>query len=66
MIAPSRAQRTVFMSTTFVSTMPLPMVDATAVPMSAPVRLKNAAIAIACRGVSTFVETTVAMAFAAS
>jgi hypothetical protein len=46
--------------------MPLPMVEATAVPMSAPVRLKKAAIAIAWRGVSTFVETTVAIAFAAS
>ena len=52
--------------TTFRSTMPLPMVEATAVPMSAPVRLKKAAIAIACRGVRTLVETTVAIAFAAS
>ena len=29
------------------------MVEATAPPKNAPVRLKNAAIAIACRGVST-------------
>ena len=66
MIAPSNAASTVFMSTNFVSTMPLPMVEATAVPMSAPVRLKKAAIAIAWRGVSTLVETTVAIALAAS
>ena len=66
MIAPSSAQSTVVMVMTLVSTMPFPMVEATAVPMSAPVRLKNAASAIACRGVRTFVETTVAIAFAAS
>ena len=44
----------------------LPIVEATAPPNNAPVRLKNAAIAIAWRGVSTRVETTVAIAFAAS
>ena len=60
------AQSTVAIVTTFVSTKPLPMVDATAPPMSAPVRLKNAAIAMAWRGVRTLVETTVAIAFAAS
>ena len=60
------AQSTVDITTTFVSTKPLPIVDATAPPMSAPVRLKNAAMAMACRGVRTFVETTVAMALAAS
>ena len=60
------AQSTVVIVTTFVSTKPLPIVEATAPPKSAPVRLNNAAIAIACRGVSTLVETTVAMAFAAS
>jgi len=65
-IAAISAQRTVDIVTTFVSTKPLPIVDATAPPMSAPVRLKNAAMAIACRGVSTLVETTVAIAFAAS
>ena len=60
------AQSTVVIVTTFVSTNPLPIVVATAPPSRAPVRLKNAAMAIACRGVSTLVETTVAMAFAAS
>ena len=39
---------------------------ATAVPQKAPTRLVNAASMIACRGVSTRVETTVAMALAAS
>src|SRR5207249_10927697 len=52
--------------TTLVSTSPLPIVEATAPPRSAPVRLKNAAIAIALRGVRTRVETTVAIALAAS
>ena len=60
------AQSIVVVVTTFVSTKPLPMVDATAPPTSAPVRLNTAAIAIAWRGVRTFVETTVAIAFAAS
>ena len=61
-----KAQSTVASVTTFVSTSPLPMVEATAPPASAPVRLKKAAMIIACRGVSTFVETTVAIALAAS
>ena len=65
-MAASSAQSTVAMVMTFVSTIPFPMVDATAVPIRAPVRLKNAASAIACRGVSTLVETTVAIALAAS
>jgi hypothetical protein len=65
-IAPSSAQRIVDIVITSGSTIPLPMVDATAVPMSAPVRLKNAARVIAWRGVSTFVDTTVAIALAAS
>ena len=60
------AQSTVVIVTTSVSTNPLPIVEATAPPTNAPVKLKNAAIAIACRGVSTRVETTVAIAFAAS
>src|SRR5206468_10838846 len=60
------AQSTVDIVTTFVSTRPLPIVDATAPPRSAPVRLKNAAIAMAWRGVRTLVETTVAIALAAS
>ena len=61
-----RAHNTVAMFTTSVSTKPFPMVEATAPPKSAPVKLKIAAITMACRGVSTFVETTVAMALAAS
>jgi len=60
------AQSTVDIVTTLVSTSPLPIVEATAPPRSAPVRLKNAAIAIALRGVRTRVETTVAIALAAS
>src|SRR4029450_9104938 len=59
-------QSTVDIVTISVSTSPLPIVDATAPPRSAPVRLKNAAIAIAFRGVRTRVETTVAIALAAS
>src|SRR5205823_13781535 len=54
------AASTVAIVTTLVSTRPLPIVAATAPPRSAPVRLKNAAIAMAWRGVSTLVETTVA------
>src|ERR1043166_7843749 len=60
------AQSTVVIVTMLVSTSPLPIVEATAPPNSAPVRLKNAAIAIALRGFKTRVETTVAIAFAAS
>src|SRR5437588_4419938 len=66
MNAASTAASTVHIVTISVSTKPLPTVVATAPPRSAPVRLKNAAIAIACRGVRTLVETTVAMALAAS
>src|SRR5213080_601848 len=51
-----KAQSTVARVTTFVSTSPFPMVEATAPPARAPVRLKNAAIMIACRGVKTLVE----------
>src|SRR5205814_151517 len=50
------AQSTVGIVTMSVSTSPLPIVDATAPPRSAPVRLKNAAIAMALRGVRTRVE----------
>ena len=60
------AQSTVVIVTMSVSTSPFPIVEATAPPNNAPVRLKNAAIAIAWRGVRTRVETTVAIAFAAS
>src|SRR5437762_7859415 len=54
------AHSTVAMVTKLVSTKPFPMVEATAPPKRAPVKLKIAAITIACRGVSTLVETTVA------
>jgi len=66
MIAPINAARTVLIVTKCTSTCPEPMVLATAVPRKAPNKLKNAARAIACLGVSTLVETTVAMALAAS
>src|SRR5436305_8049367 len=59
--AASSADSTVAEVTTLVSTNPLPIVDATAPPNSAPVRLNTAAIAIACRGVRTLVDTTVAI-----
>ncbi len=49
------------------STMPAPMVLATAVPkMNAAAKLKNAAQTTALPGDSTRVETTVAMELAAS
>ena len=54
------------MDTNLASMRPEEMVFATAVPRNAPNRLKNAASMIAWRGVSTLVETTVAIAFAAS
>src|SRR6266478_6065745 len=66
MNAASTAASTVHIVKTSASTKPLPPVEATAPPRSAPVKLKNAAIAMACRGVRTLVETTVAMALAAS
>ena len=43
---------------------PVLIVLATAVPNSAPIKFQNAAQMTATRGVNTFVETTVAMAFA--
>src|SRR6185503_19163190 len=66
MIALSNAQSTVSIETYCVSTSPLPIVDATAVPIIAPSKFQPAAQMTATRGVSTFVETTVAMAFAVS
>src|SRR4029077_17939160 len=60
------AHSTVAIVTKLVSTKPFPMVEATAPTKRAPVKLKIAAITMACRGVSTLVETTVAMALAAS
>ncbi len=65
-MAASRADKTVCKVTTPVSTRPLPIVAATAVPHKAPIRLHTAARHTACRGLRTRVETTVAMAFAAS
>src|SRR5688572_1893257 len=66
MIAATNAQRTVVIVAALGSTSPELMVFATAVPNSAPIRFQNAAQTTATRGVSTFVETTVAMAFAVS
>ena len=48
------------------STSPAEMVFATAVPYIAPTRFVTAARMIAMRGVSTFVETTVAIELAVS
>src|SRR6187551_2054474 len=66
MMALINAPKIVTMLTTPASTMPPLMVFATAVPASAPTRLKKAASQIAWRGVRTLVETTVAIALAAS
>src|SRR6266566_4278636 len=65
-MAPSSAQTRISDVTIFGSTNPEAMVLATAVPHSAPMRLVAAAITTAWRGVSTFVETTVAMELAVS
>ena len=65
-IAPMSAARMLVMVIACGFTIPAPTVFATAVPRNAPSKLKNAASAMAWRGVSTFVETTVAIAFAAS
>jgi hypothetical protein len=65
-IWPTGARRGWVIVTAFVSTRPLPMVFATAVPASAPRRFQKEAQATASRGVRTFVDTTVAMAFAVS
>jgi len=46
--------------------MPDPSVLATFVPKNAPIRLRVAAMMTAVRGLSTLVETTVAMALAQS
>ena len=69
-IAPTRAQRTRTRprcaDASVMSTMSCAIVCATAVPSSAPTRLKHAAISSATRGVRARVETEVAIAFAAS
>src|SRR6266581_3889069 len=68
MIAPSRAQMMMseLITTSFESTSPDEMVLATAVPHMAPSRLVTAASRTAWRGVSTLVETTVAIELAVS
>ena len=66
MIAPVKAEKTVSIVTALASTSPPLIVFATAVPASAPIRLKNAAIKIAWRALKTLVETTVAIALAVS
>ncbi len=66
MMAPSSAASTVPVVTTLGSTKSLLMDLATATPVSAPNKLVQAASRIALRGVSTLVETTVAIALAVS
>src|ERR1022692_1368490 len=66
-MAPNRPQRITGSVTIPMCIMPLPMVDATAVPNpKAAMKLKNAAHSTAYFGDSTRVETTVAMELAAS
>src|SRR5215213_4035927 len=65
-IAPTSAQIRTSCDATFGSTSPDAIVDATAVPHMAPIRLVQAAITTACRGVSTRVATTVAIELAVS
>src|SRR5205085_3621378 len=69
MIAPSRTQMVTLevMTASLASTRPVVMVWATALPNSiAPARFVTAARNTACRGVSTLVDTTVAMELAVS
>ena len=66
-MAPTRPAKMTDAVTIRISTMPLPIVFATAVPNpNAATKLKNAAQTTAWPGDSTRVETTVAMEFAAS
>jgi hypothetical protein len=66
-IAPTRVAKIRFTVITWLSMIPFPIVVAMAVPKkSGPTRLKKAAIVTAFSGESTFVATTVAMAFAES
>src|ERR1017187_2642877 len=65
-IAAVNAQHSTGMVATCASTRPEAIVAATAVPKNAPMRLVTAASITACRGVSTLVETTVAMELAVS
>src|SRR5690348_3312409 len=65
--AATSAAKMTALSTTSGTTIPLPTVVATATPKpKAATKLKNAAHATAARGVSTRVETMVAIEFAAS
>src|SRR5437899_9730419 len=66
-MAPQRPARIIHWSTTFASTTPLPTVLATCTPKpKAATKLKKAAHTTAWSGVSTRVDTTVAMELAAS
>src|SRR6266540_1499947 len=65
-IAPIRAAITVVCAMADASTMPPPIILATAVDMNAPAMLSTAAIRTAHPGLRTWVETTVAMALALS
>ena len=65
-IAASNAVSTVLAETKRVSTRPWPIVLATAVPLSAPSKLKTVDSTMAWRGVRTLVEIVVAMALAVS
>src|SRR4051812_5069300 len=65
-IAPSSAQTIVALFTNCPSTNPEEIVFATATPTRAPTRFVMAAIPMARRGLSTLVETTVAIEFAVS
>src|SRR5438034_548621 len=66
-MAPTSPARIIHWSTTFDSTTPLPTVLATCTPKpKAATKLKKAAHTTACSGVSTRVETTVAIELAAS
>src|SRR2546422_4525033 len=67
MIAPSSPPRMTVGSTTLRSIIPLPIVFAIAVPnTNAATKFQNAAQKTAAKGVSTRVETTVAIELAAS
>jgi hypothetical protein len=66
-IAPINADRTTYSLITLASIIPFPIVFATCTPkMKNAAKFQNAAQATAVFGDSTFVETTVAIEFAAS
>ena len=65
-IAPRSAATTIVCDVVASLTRPAPIVFATAVPANAPMKLKAAAIRIACWGRSARVATEVAIAFAVS